>query len=113
MAEADGGEEELGDLQGVEVGPASGLHVCGREEVVPGQHAQHQGKAAALEEVVLEVAGVFAQCGTGWHQQGINNLETENRVRQKLEEYNQINFNLLFYFLLNTTLQHCYAILNK
>lgn len=92
VAEADGGEEELGDLERVEVGPAPGLHVGGREEVVPGQHAQHQGEPAALEEVVLEVAGVFAQCGTGWHQQGINNLEgrrqteteRENRVCYKL-----------------------------
>lgn len=74
MAEANSSEEELGDLQRVEVGAAPGLHVSGREEVVPGEHAQHQGEPTALQEVVLEVAGVFAQCGTGWHQQGINNL---------------------------------------
>lgn len=75
MAKAHCSEEELGDLQRVKVSPTPRLHVCGWQEVVPGEHAQHQGQPAALQEVVLEVTGVLTQSGTGWHQQSIDNLE--------------------------------------
>ena len=67
VAEADGGEQEFGDLEGVEVGAPPCLHVSVWQEVVAGEHAEHQWQAAALQEVVLEVAGVLTQRVTGRH----------------------------------------------
>lgn len=75
MAEAYSSEEELGDLERIEVSSTACFHVRRWEEVVSGEHAQHQGQPTALQEVVLEVAGVLTQSGTGWHQQSINNLQ--------------------------------------
>lgn len=75
MPKAYSSKEELCDLKRIEVCPTSSFHVGRRKEVVPGEHAQHQGQPTTFQEVVLEVAGILAQSGTGWHQQGINNLE--------------------------------------